>query len=55
MSTKALSKELRDKVVERHRSGDGYKKNIKGLEYPLVHGQDDYLEVGGVWHHQDPA
>ena len=26
MSTKELSKHLRDKVVDRHRSGDGYKK-----------------------------
>ena len=34
MSTKALSKEFRDKVVERHRSGDGYKKISKALNIP---------------------
>ena len=31
MTTKELSKDLRDKVVERHRSGDGYKNISKAL------------------------
>ena len=31
MSTKELSKDLRDKVVERQRSGDGYKNISKAL------------------------
>ena len=34
MSTKELSKDLRDKVVERHRSGDGYKNILKALNIP---------------------
>ena len=34
MSTKELSKDLRDKVVERHRSGDGYKHISKALNIP---------------------
>uniref|UniRef100_A0AAY5KP94 Transposase Tc1-like domain-containing protein n=1 Tax=Esox lucius TaxID=8010 RepID=A0AAY5KP94_ESOLU len=31
---KALSKDLRDKVVDRHKSGDGYKKISKALSVP---------------------
>ena len=34
MSTKELSKDLRNKVVERHRSGDGYKNISKALNIP---------------------
>ena len=34
MSTKELSKGLRDKVVERHRSGDGNKNTPKALNIP---------------------
>ncbi len=34
MKTKELSKQLRDKVVERHRSGEGYKKISKALNIP---------------------
>ena len=34
MSTKELSKDLRDKVVERHRSGDAYKNITKALNIP---------------------
>ena len=34
MSTKELSKDLWDKVVERHRSGDGYKNISKALNLP---------------------
>ena len=31
MRSKEISKDLRDKVVERHRSGDGYKNILKAL------------------------
>ena len=34
MSTKELSKDLWDKVVERHRSWDGYKNTSKALSIP---------------------
>ena len=34
MSTKDLSKELWDKVVERYRSGDGYKNISKDMNIP---------------------
>ena len=34
MRNKELSKDLRDKVVERHRSGDGYKDISKALNVP---------------------
>ena len=34
MSPKELSKDLRDKVVERHRSGDGYTYISKALNIP---------------------
>ena len=34
MSIKELSKDIRDKVVERHRSGDGYKNISKALNIP---------------------
>ena len=34
MNTKELSKDLRHKVVERHRSGDGYKNISKNLNIP---------------------
>jgi len=34
MGGKALSKDLRDKVVCRHKSGDGYKKISKALSVP---------------------
>ena len=34
MSMKGLSKDLRDKVVKRHRSGDGYKNISKALNIP---------------------
>ena len=34
MKTKELSKQLRNKVVERHRSGEGYKKISKALNIP---------------------
>ena len=34
MGGKVLSKDLRDKVVDRHKSGDGYKKNSKALSVP---------------------
>ena len=34
MSIKELSKDLRDKVFERHRSGDGYKNISKALSIP---------------------
>ena len=34
MSTKELSKDLLDKVVERHRSGDAYKNITKALNIP---------------------
>ena len=34
MSTKQLSRDLRDKVVERHRSGDGDKSTSKALNIP---------------------
>ena len=34
MRTKELSKDLRDKVVERHRSGEGYKNISKALNIP---------------------
>ena len=34
MSTKELSKDLQDKVVERHRSGNGYKNISKVLNMP---------------------
>ena len=34
MSTKELSKDLRDIVVERHRSGDGYKNMSVALNIP---------------------
>ena len=34
MRTKELSKDVRDKVVERHRSGDGYKNISKALNIP---------------------
>ena len=34
MKTKELSKQLWDKVVERHRSGEGYKKISKALNIP---------------------
>ena len=34
MSTKELSKDLRDKVVERHRSGYGYKNISKAFNIP---------------------
>ena len=34
MSHKELSKDLRDKVVERHRSRDGYKNISKALNIP---------------------
>ena len=34
MSTKELSKDLRDKVVVRHRSRDGYKNISKALNIP---------------------
>jgi len=35
MKTKELSKEVRHKVVEKHRSGEGYKKISKSLIIPL--------------------
>ena len=34
MSAKEFSKDLCDKVVERHRAGDGYKKISKALNIP---------------------
>uniref|UniRef100_A0A9J7XIJ6 Transposase Tc1-like domain-containing protein n=1 Tax=Cyprinus carpio carpio TaxID=630221 RepID=A0A9J7XIJ6_CYPCA len=34
MGGKALSKDLRDKVVDMHKSGDGYKKISKALSMP---------------------
>ena len=35
MKTKELSKKVRDKVVEKHRSGEGCKKISKSLIIPL--------------------
>ena len=35
MKTKELSKEVRHKVVEKYRSGEGYKKISKSLIIPL--------------------
>ncbi|MGH0187502.1 UNVERIFIED_CONTAM: hypothetical protein FKN15_025394 [Acipenser sinensis] len=35
MKTKELSKQVRDKVVERHRAGEGYKNISKALIIPL--------------------
>ena len=37
MKTKELSKQGRDKVVEKYRSGLGYKKNIRNFEHPTEH------------------
>jgi hypothetical protein len=34
MKTKELCKQVRDKVVEKYRSGLGYKKNIRNFEHP---------------------
>ena len=34
MDGKSLSKDLQDKVVERHKSGDGYQKISKALSMP---------------------
>ena len=36
MSTKELSKDPQVKVVERHRSGDGYKNILKALSIPWI-------------------
>ena len=35
MKTKELSKEVRHKVVEKHRSGEGYKKISKSIIIPF--------------------
>ena len=37
MKTKELSKQVRDKVVEKYRSGLDYKKNIQNFEHPTEH------------------
>ena len=37
MKTKELSKQVRDKVVEKYRSGLGFKKYIRNFENPTEH------------------
>ena len=37
MKTKELSKQVRDKVVEKYRSGLCYKKHIRNFEHPTEH------------------
>ena len=38
MKTKEFSKEVKHKVVEKHRSGEGYKK-ISVIRYPFESGE----------------
>jgi hypothetical protein len=37
MKTKELSKQVRDRVEEKYRSGLGSKKNIRNFEHPTEH------------------
>jgi transposase len=45
MKTKELSKQVRDKVVEKYRSGLGYKKNIIHFEHPTGHHYIHYKKM----------
>ena len=47
MKTKMLSKEVRHEVVEKHRSGEGYKK-ISVTHYPFEDGEIHHEEVEDV-------
>ena len=55
MSTKELSKDLQDKVVERHRSGDGYKNISKALNISWSTVTTIINKWTGIWYHQDPV
>ena len=52
MKTKELSKEVRPKVMEKHRSGEGYKK-ISITHYPFEYEEIHDLEVEDASYHPD--
>ncbi|CAJ0955651.1 unnamed protein product [Ranitomeya imitator] len=54
MKTKEVSKQVRDKVVEKYKSGLGYKK-IPIFHEPLEHHQIHYHQTERIWYQRKPA
>ena len=56
MKTKELSKQVRDKVVEKYKSGLGYKRNIQIFDDPPEHHQiHHHHQMERTWYHNKPA
>jgi hypothetical protein len=55
MKTKELSKQVRDKVVEKYRSGLGYKTISETLNIPWSAIKFIIQKMLGIWHHKKPA
>ena len=55
MKTKEISKQVRDKVVEKYRSGLGYKKISETLNIPQSNIKSIFFFKLRIWHHNKPA
>jgi transposase len=55
MKTKELSKQVRDKVGEKYRSGLGYKKISETLNIPRSTIKSIIKKIERIFHHNKPA